>query len=127
LREGDPIAFEPGAVEDDEGVFPEVLELRPLTELAVVLDRQRMEAEDLPQRNQVVLGRILEVEPEEFVAPQQVVDLRAVQRRQHAHGCEAIAAAGRRRCYLAPVPNGKRRGCPGRSSAPSPGSEAEDA
>ena len=111
LGEDDLILLVARAVEDHERVFIEALELRTLVELLVVLDREGVKPEELPQGIEVVGARCLEVEPEELVAPQEVLDLRAVKRRQFAHGSTLPSAED------SPWKR-KRRGCPGRSSAP---------
>jgi hypothetical protein len=79
-----------------------------------------VEPEELAERAQGVGIGPLEVEPEEVVASQEIFDLRPVQRRQHPHRFDATEPGGQpgveRRCQEAR--ERKRRGCPGRSSAP---------
>ena len=55
------------AVDDDEDEVVVLVDLRALAELLRVLDGQRMELEDVAQDLEVVLARLVDIEPEERV------------------------------------------------------------
>src|SRR5205814_8603192 len=60
-----------GGTEDDEQrVVVEGLELGPLPELARVLQRERVQLEDVAQQREIGLAGVLDVEPEEDPVPQ---------------------------------------------------------
>src|SRR6266496_3075732 len=63
-----------GAVDDEEDEIVVILDLRPLLEVLRVLDRERVEPEDLAQDLEVIRVRLVEVEPEEAPARQQLRD-----------------------------------------------------
>ena len=67
-----------GAVDDEEDEVAVVLELRALAELLRVLERERMETEDVAEKREVVRPGVLEVEPEELAAREPRLDRRAV-------------------------------------------------
>ncbi len=52
------------SVEDEEDEVAVLLHLGALTELLRILERQRMEAKDLPQERHLTLVGLQEVEPE---------------------------------------------------------------
>ena len=54
-----------GAVDDEEDVVAVFVELGPLAEVLGVLDRERMELEDISQDLEVVGLGLMKVEPEE--------------------------------------------------------------
>ena len=54
------------AVRDEEHIAVVLVELRALVERAGVVDRQRVQPELLSELLQLLVGRILEVEPEEL-------------------------------------------------------------
>ena len=62
------------AEEDEKGEVVVVVDLRPLAEVLGVLDRERMELEELAEDREVVGGRTVEVEPEEAAAREQLLD-----------------------------------------------------
>jgi len=75
------------SVEDDERVLAIVVELRPLAEPARVLQRERMQPEQLPELGDLRVGGALQLEPEVLVALEQRLDLAAIDRGQDPHGC----------------------------------------
>ena len=75
----------PDGVVDDEDVVAEVLQLWPLPKFTRVLQRQRMEPEQLAERHHVVVARRHEVEPEELVPLTQAIELSAVEAGEDAH------------------------------------------
>ena len=54
-----------GAVDDEEDIVAVVVELGSLTEVLRILDRERMELEDISQDLEVVRLGLMKVEPEE--------------------------------------------------------------
>ena len=73
-------------VVDEEHVLAEVVQLRPLAALQRVLQRQRVEPEDVFEFGDLLLARVGEVEPEVLVALQQLGDRVAVDPVEDAHG-----------------------------------------
>ena len=71
----------PRPVEDEEDVIAVVVELGALAEVVGVLQRERVEAEDLAQLCQLIGVGVVEVQPEEVVAPHVVADARLVDAR----------------------------------------------
>jgi hypothetical protein len=67
-----------GAVDDQEDEVSVLLQLRPLTELLGILERQRVETEDVAQEGEVVLVRAFDVQPEEVSTRDASLDLRPV-------------------------------------------------
>ena len=63
-----------GPVDDEEDEVVVLLQLRPLAELLGVLERERVEAEDVAQELEVVRLGVLEVEPEEISAREPRLD-----------------------------------------------------
>jgi hypothetical protein len=59
------------AVRQDEQIVPEVLDLGIGAPRLAVLDGQRVESEDARQEKAFLLGRALEIDPEDVVAPLQ--------------------------------------------------------
>src|SRR3954454_3661638 len=74
-----------GAVEDDQQAVVVVVDLRPLAELARVLDRERRQVEQPPELDDLLVRRRLEVEPEELAALAQRADLVGVEAVQDMH------------------------------------------
>jgi hypothetical protein len=68
------VAWARGAVNDEEDEVVVIIDLRPLVEVLGVLDRERVEPEDLAQDREIVLVRFVEVEPEEATAREQLDD-----------------------------------------------------
>ena len=62
------VAPAPHGVEDDEAVAVVQVDLRPLLLTDRVFQRQLVEAELAPQQLHVLVGRILDVEPEDLLA-----------------------------------------------------------
>ena len=69
-----PVVVGGGAVDDDEDEVVVVVDLRPLAEVLRVLDRQRVEPEDVAEDLEVARLRLVEVEPEEAAAREQLLD-----------------------------------------------------
>jgi hypothetical protein len=67
-----------GPVDDEEDIVVVLLELRALAELLRVLEGERVEAEDLAEKREVVRPDVLQVEPEELAAREARLDGRAV-------------------------------------------------
>jgi hypothetical protein len=88
-----------GAVEDDEDVVVVVVDLRALAELLRVLDRERMEPEDVAQDPVVARVRLVDVEPEEGVAGEQTLDVLAVEAQLLAAAVVDDGAGVRRRPF----------------------------
>ena len=70
----EPVVVRDGAVDDEEDEVVVVVDLRPLAELLGVLDRERVELEDVAQDLEVAGLRFVEVEPEELAAREQPLD-----------------------------------------------------
>ena len=68
-----------GAVDDEEDVVAVLVELRALAEVLRVLERERVEAEDVAQDREVLRAGLLEVEPEERAGGVQLLDLGPVE------------------------------------------------
>ena len=71
--------------EDDQHLLAVAVELRPLSEVLHVLQRERMPAEAPRESVELFVGRIDEVEPEELVARDQRVDRLLVDAVEHLH------------------------------------------
>jgi hypothetical protein len=71
-----------GPVDHEEDVVAVLVELGPLPELLGVLDRERMELEDVPQDLEVVRVGLVEVEPEETTLREELLDRLATEMRQ---------------------------------------------
>ena len=67
----EPVVVGRGTVDDDEDEVVVVVDLRPLAELLGVLDGQRVELEDVAEDLEVLVVRLVEVEPEELVVCEQ--------------------------------------------------------
>jgi hypothetical protein len=72
-------------VEDDEDVALVDVELRPLAELARVLERHRVQPELLAQARELIDSRVVEVQPEEVPGLALGGDARLVGVREHLH------------------------------------------
>ena len=68
-----PVLVLVGAVGDDQREVAEGVDLGPLAEVVHVLHRQRVEAEDVGEKRQVLGGGLVEVEPEELVVREVLV------------------------------------------------------
>ena len=55
-------------------MIAEVLDLGPLAELRDVLDRQRMQLEDITQQRDAVLARLVQIKPEQGAVAQRGLD-----------------------------------------------------
>ncbi len=97
-------------VVDEEHVVAEVLQLRSLAAFGQILERERVEGEDLGQRRHLGRAGIGEVEPEVLVALQKAADLVPVDAVEEAHAATLDPPAdaverripglrGRRSCY----------------------------
>ena len=69
-----PVVVRRRAIDDDEDEVVVLVELRPLAELLRVLDRERMELEDIAKDLKVRLARSIEVEPEKATVREQALD-----------------------------------------------------
>jgi hypothetical protein len=87
------------AVEDQQRGLAVVVELGPLPELQRVLQRQRVHAEALAEVADLLRAGIVEVQPEEVIARQQLPESVVVERVADVH-----------RAIVAAVQDGKRRG-----------------
>ena len=63
-----------GAVDDDEDEVVVVVDLRALAEVLGVLDRERVELEDVAEDLEVARVGLVEVEPEEAAVGEQLLD-----------------------------------------------------
>ena len=70
-----------GAVDDEEDEVVVLVELGPLAEVLRVLDRERMELEDVSQDLEVVGLGLIKVEPEEAAGREQFLDRLAAKMR----------------------------------------------
>ena len=70
----EPVVVRDGAVDDEEDEVVVVVDLGPLAELLGVLDRERVELEDVAEDLEVLVVRAVEVEPEEPLAGKQLLD-----------------------------------------------------
>lgn len=73
------------AIEDDQRVLVVAVELRSLTELPRVLDRQFVDAEQLAELVEFLDRGIEQIEPEELVAGQPLLDLGVIRRFEELH------------------------------------------
>ena len=74
-----------GGEEDDQQAVAVVVHLRALVELLGVLDDEQRQPEQLAERVDLVLGRSLEVEPEELAALVKGGDLGGIEAVQNEH------------------------------------------
>ena len=70
----EPVVVGDGAVDDEEDEVVVVVDLRALAEVLGVLDRERVELEDVAEDLEVVAVGLVEVEPEELPAREQLLD-----------------------------------------------------
>ena len=70
-----PVVVGAGAVDDDEDEVVIAVDFGSLVKLLRVLDGERVELEDVPEDLEIVCSRLVEVEPEELVAGQELPDL----------------------------------------------------
>src|SRR5262249_49366705 len=68
-----------GPVDDDEDEVVGFVDLRPLSERLGVLDRERVEAEGVPEDLEVGGFRLVEIEPEELARAEQLLDVLTVE------------------------------------------------
>ena len=90
-------------VEDEQHVLAVGVELRPLAELDRVLDRDRVQAERLAERLDLLGARVGEVEPEELVALAQLGEAVAVDALENLHLARAYPRGGSVRPVTLPV------------------------
>src|SRR5581483_3413399 len=81
------------AIDNDEDEVVVDIDLRPLIELLGILDRKRMELEDIAKNAEVLSARTVQVEPEEIVALEETLDRFAVE-----HHLAAAAAVNDLAC-----------------------------
>ena len=94
------------AVDDERTEVVVVLDLGPLAEVGDILQRQRVQLENVTQERHVVVVGLLDVEPEEDAAGEPLLDARSLNRGLHGpglvdqvprHGWNDMALAGRSR------------------------------
>ena len=93
----EPVGVRDGAVDDDEDEVVVVVELGTLAELLGVLDRERVELEDLAQDREVVLIGPVDIDPEERAPGEQPLDVLATEAHLLAAAVVNDHAAVRRR------------------------------
>ena len=75
----EPVVVGSGTVDDDEDEVVVVVDLRALAEVLGVLDRERVELEDVAEDREVARVGAIEVEPEELPAREQALDRLAIE------------------------------------------------
>ncbi len=89
-----------GSVDDDEDEVVVFVELRALRELLGVLDGERVELEDVAQDRVVGLVRLVDIDPEEGVAGEELLDVLAAEVHLFAAAVVDDRAGVRRRTPL---------------------------
>ena len=93
-----------GTEDDEQRVVVEGLELGPLPELARVLQRERVQLEDVAQQREIGLAGVLDIEPEEDPVPQARFDaLRVDVGLDGSPGVDQVA--GQARSSVLPTPD----------------------
>jgi hypothetical protein len=93
-------AMAPRAVEDQEYVVAVVVELRALTKVLGVFERERMKPEQFAQLREILMTRGREVQPEEVITLKVVADPRLVDACATRHHELELLAGGVYRCCL---------------------------